>query len=337
VTAPGIDFIPTGDVLFRDPTLAYIVELPVLGLPTRFETNSRSVGEMIAETFAPWRHVGAEGVGHMAKEPPLRVRIVVHEGTEHGDGRSSVRHICPDATRLIAHSPGSVAVSDPLRRDAIAFVTTALVADEIQFRGQIVEAMTLSLLSHFDRHPLHAAAVAGRVGARAVILAAPSGTGKSTLAYLAHRSGLHVLSEDRIWIQRSPTLRVWGWPGRIHLRPEAPARFAELAKVSPSPHAGGKPRLAVEMSSGAHAPVCFADDFVLCVVERGSDAAALTRAAPETLATMLHAQVPPGFDRFPERIDATIHALTRREGWRLRLSDDPHDALPLLMRIVEES
>jgi hypothetical protein len=335
MTSSTVDFMPTEDVLLRNPTLAYSVELPVLGLTTRFETNSRYVQEVIAEAFESWRTAGDHvDVGH---EPPLRVRVVVHEGTEHGEGRAAVRHICPDGTRVIAHSPGSVAVSDPSRHEAVAFVTTALVADREHFRSQILEAMTLSLLSHFDRHPLHAAAITAGAGARAVILAAPSGTGKSTLAYLAHQSGLHVLSEDRVWIQRSPALRVWGWPGRIHLRPEAPARFAELAKVPTSPHAGGKPRLAVDTSNGAHVPVCFADDFAVCVVERGSGAASLSRLAPDALAAMLHAQVPAGFDRFPERIDATVVALTRGGGWQLRLSDDPHDALPLLMRMVGES
>jgi hypothetical protein len=329
----SVDFIPTEDVLLRDPTLAYTVELPVLGLPTRFETNSRYVYEMIAETFDAWQTLGDRV--DAGRESPLCVRLVVHEGTEHGEGRAPVRHICPDGIRLIAHSPGSVAVSDPARREAVAFVTTALVAEREQFRSQILEAMTLSLLSHCDRHPLHAAAIAG--GARAVILAAPSGTGKSTLAYLAHRSGFHVLSEDRIWIQRSPSLRVWGWPGRIHLRPEAPARFAELAKVPTSPHAGGKPRLAIETTNGARAPICFTDDFAVCVLERGTGAASLHRLAPDALSAMLHAQVPPGFDRFPERMAATAHALTRQGGWRLHLSDDPHDALPLLMRIVAES
>jgi hypothetical protein len=335
VTARSVDFIPTEDLLLRDPTLAYRVELSVLGLPTRFETNSRYVHEVIAEAFDSWPAVGDQG--DAGPESPLCVRVVVHAGTEHGEGRAPVRHICPDGTRLIAHSPGSVAVSDPSRREAVAFVTTALVADREHFRSQILEAMTLSLLSQFDRHPLHAAAVAWGEGAGAVILAAPSGTGKSTLAYLAHRSGFHVLSEDRIWIQRSPSLRVWGWPGRIHLRPEAPARFAELATVPTSPHAGGKPRLAVETNCGAHAPIWFADDFAVCVLERGSGPASLSRLAPDTLAAALHAQVAAGFDRFPDRLDATVSALTRRGGWQLHLSDDPHDALPLLMRIVGES
>jgi hypothetical protein len=287
---------------------------------------------MITETFASWHDVGDQGeAGH---ESPLRVRVVVHEGTEPGEGRTPVRHICPDGTRLIAHSPGSVAVCDPSLREAVAFVTTALVADREHFRSQILEAMTLSLLSQFDRHPLHAAAIAWRAGA--AILAAPSGTGKSTLAYLAHRSGFHVLSEDRIWIQRSPSLRVWGWPGHIHLRPEAPARFSELAKVPTSPHAGGKPRLAIATHNGGRAPICFADDFAVCVLQRGTGAASLNRLAPDVLAAALHAQVPPGFDRFPERIDATVSALARRGGWQLHLSDDPNDALPLLMQIVGE-
>ena len=47
--------------------------------------------------------------------------------------------------------------------------------------------MTLLLVARQDRQPVHAAMVAG--GSAALLLAGPTGVGKSTLAYAAHRAG----------------------------------------------------------------------------------------------------------------------------------------------------
>ena len=44
---PIVDFVPTGDPLLRHPELAYVVELPILGLATRFESNSRLVLDVV--------------------------------------------------------------------------------------------------------------------------------------------------------------------------------------------------------------------------------------------------------------------------------------------------
>jgi hypothetical protein len=328
---PTVDFIPTEDVLRRDPTLAYAMELPVLGIGTRFETNSRYVHGVIEGAFGAWRAVDVQP--DAAFEAALRVRVIVHDGTELVTGRAPVRHIWPDRTRTIVHSPGSVAIVDPAHGEAVAYVTTALAGDREHFRALVLEAMTLAALTSFDRHPVHAAAVRG--DRRAVMLAAPSGTGKSTLAYLAHRAGLHVLSEDHVWIQRSPKLRLWGWPGPIHLREETRAGFPELALLRPSPRGEGEPRLAVHATSDAE-DVLFADDLTLCVLERGAGPVMLERMESGALATMLRGQIPAGFDRFPERQEDVIAAITRNGGWRLRLSKAPLDALPLLMRMVDD-
>jgi hypothetical protein len=86
----SIDFIPTEDVLLRDPTLAYTVELPVLGLPTRFETNSRYVYEMIAETFDAWQTLGDRV--DAGRESPLCVR---------GPSTAKVEHPCGTSVRTV--------------------------------------------------------------------------------------------------------------------------------------------------------------------------------------------------------------------------------------------
>jgi hypothetical protein len=318
-TSSSVDFVPspTADALLRDVPLDFTADLPVLGIATRFETNSAYVAGVIEEAFGRWRSVAAVENGSLVG---VRVRIVVHAGSESPAGHTPVRHICPDTTRVIAHSPGSVGVSDPERRESVMYITTALAEDRANFREAMLEALTLSLLSHFDRHPIHAAAVA-RDG-HAVLLAGPSGSGKSTLAFVAHTAGLDVLSDDRVWVQLTPTFRVWGWPGRVRLLSDAVPRISNTQKV------------VIDLPQAIEPSGYMAERATVCALVRGGSHASLDRLSPERIADVLRRKPDPGFDRFPERHDAVVAALAEHGGWQLTLSDDPREALPLLTTLL---
>ena len=323
-----VDFVPSSDPLLRAPSLAHTTVLPVLGITTRFETNSAYVLGVATEAFGVWRALGTSVDGPRGA-PEVRVRVVVHEGTEHVAGRAPVRHVCPDGARILVQSPGSVAVADPERGESVAYVTTTLAADRPHFRAAVLEAITLALLAHRDRHPIHAAGVAR--GGRAVLLAGPSGSGKSTLAYLAHSSGLDVLGDDRVWVQREPALRVWGWPGQARLTADTVRHFPEVATVGTTSVVGGKEKLAVEL--GVTRALDAARHAVVCLLARGPRVA-LERLPRDAIVDALRHGVDPGFDRFPARHEAVARDLAGDGGWRLTLSDDPHDALPLLKAML---
>jgi hypothetical protein len=286
----------------------HTVELPVLGHATRFETNSPGVLLAVEESFGIWR-----ALGHAADAPGqasvLRVQVDVVAGDE-GDARhgrhTPVRVSCPDEARVIVHTPASVAASDPARREAVARVTTALVADRAHFRIEVLETITLALLSHFDRHPVHAAAVARR--GRAVLLAGPSGVGKSTLAHACCRGGLALMAEDQVRVQLEPRTRIWGWPARIRL-------------LDPSAAGTGRKRV-VDVRGGMTPERLVADDVRMCLLTRDGGEARLDPIGADALACALDAQLAPGFDRFPGRWPAVRAALVARGGWRLNLSAD---------------
>lgn len=315
-TSSSVDFVssPTADPLLRDVPLDFTAELPVLGIGTRFETNSAYVAGLIDEAFGRWRSIEPNA------PVQVRVRIIVQSGSESSADHAPIRHLCPDATRVIAHSPGSVGVSDPERRESVMYITTALAEDRANFREGMLEALTLSLLSHFDRHPIHAAAVA-RDG-HAVLLAGPSGSGKSTLAFVAHTAGLDVLSDDRVWVQLTPTFRVWGWPGRVRLLSDALPRIADTQKV------------VIDLPHAIEASGYTTERATVCALVRGGAHASLDRLSPALIADVLRRKPDPGFDRFPERHDAVVGALTEHGGWQLTLSDDPREALPLLTSLL---
>jgi energy-coupling factor transporter ATP-binding protein EcfA2 len=326
-----------------------VLTLPVFGIRSLFDTNDASVISAVEDAFGGWRRLDPKLIDATER---VEIRIDVVAALASG-ARPAVRHFCPDATRVLVHSTDCVGVSDPQRRNAVACVGPRLVADRAYFRESVLEALTFALLSHFDRHPIHAAGVA-RDG-RAILLAGPSGAGKSTLAHLAHAAGLTVLNDDHVWVQREPTFRVWGAPGMARLvsgeakasasgaptppataAPGAPGASAPLVSTGERGHVverTGKQR--VELTGARTNPSAYvAGRATVCLLERGS-AAALVRAEPHEIALALSSRVDAGFDRFPERHQRVVERLAEPGGWRLTLSADPRDALPLLEEMLK--
>ena len=309
-------------------SLRYVTVLPVLGIATRFETDDAEVARIVEEAFGMWRSLAAAAPITTPSATPLLVRIDVVDGDEGplgANGHAPVRYSCPDETRVVVETAGSMAVSDPLRREAVARVTRGLVADRTYFRAEILEALTLALLSHFDRHPVHAAALA-RQG-RAVLLAAPSGTGKSTLAYHCHLAGLDLLGEDHVRVQLEPRLRVWGWPARVRLL------IGDAASASST--SSDAPKAAIDVEAGMSAARLVADEISVCCLSRDGGPAALEPLGSDELARALDAQLAPGFDRFPNRWPRVREALAARGGWRLNLSADPRAGVTLVQGVLD--
>jgi hypothetical protein len=334
VSVHGVELIPVADALLREPDLRFVATLPVLGITTRFETNSPTVLGIVEDAFGAWGTLGALAD---VDERACRIRVVVTAGDEGqplGSAHAMVRHISPDDGRLIAHSPGSVAISDPARRDAVAYVSSALVADAAHFRAELLEATTLALLSELDRHPVHAAAVAK--DGRAALFAATSGTGKSTLAYLCHAAGCALMSEDRVYLQLEPSPRVWGWPSAVRLVPDVAARLG-AGDTDVRVQRRGRNKVEIDASSGMNRERLTTSDFVACVLTRDGGPAALEPLSPDALASALSEQLAPGFDRFPERWPAALRALVGRGGWRLNLSSDPREAVPLVHDVLRRA
>ena len=316
-----------------EPPLPHVVMLPVLGLATCFATNDRAMLDVVDEAFGVWRALpSAERFEH-ATVAPVHVRIVVSRGGSDASAAAPIRHTMDADHRFRASSPGGTASSDPATRTATIRIGAALVADRARFRTEMLESVVLALLSSYDRHPVHAAAVAR--GGHALLLAAPSGTGKSTLAYACHAAGLDLLGDDHVRVQLDPSLRIWGWPSRVRL-------LAEMAERMGAPHepleaASGKRKSLVDARHGVSAARLVATDATVCLLTRDGGPLALEPLRAEEVASALDAQLAPGFDRFPARWPAVRRALTARGGWRLNLSADPHDALPVVRDLLAQS
>src|SRR2546426_4798193 len=225
----SIQFDRSPDVLYHGVALRHVVELPVLGVPVRFESNSAAAIDVVEDAFGMWRALRTSP--ELIAPLSLRVRLIVHDGDEGGAPHAPVTCRMPDADRVVVHTPGSVGIADSGRGEAIAYVTPALLADRAHVRYGVIEGLTLTLVTSRDRYPVHAAAIAR--GPVALLLAGPPGTGKSTLAYQAHRHGLRGVSDDAAYVQLEPGVRLWGIPDRGHLLAAASAHFSEGAGRPP--------------------------------------------------------------------------------------------------------
>jgi hypothetical protein len=331
MTDPVVDFTPPTDSLLRNPRLDHAVEIPLFGIAVRFETNSAYVRDLVDDTFGAWRALPADLI---TRREPLRITVQVIDGSERAPENvlPSLRYICYDDARYLIHTPGSVAMVDPERGEASAYVTADLASHRTLFRHSVLEAIALSLVAHHDRHPIHASAV-GR-GNHVVLFAGASGTGKSTLAYMAHAAGLDVLTEDALWVQLDPGLRFWGWARHIHLRADATRFFPELiGKAIRDTDASGK--IAVDIRREHEAHSFEKSQGTVCVIDRAGGSPSLERVSRAELISILTDQLTQGYDRYPQRLESTVSAVAGDGGWRLTLTDDPREALPLLMKLVD--
>lgn len=329
---PGLeDYVAPRDPLFRDPALPHAVQVSVLGIPVHLRTNDRRVLGMFQTAFGTGISVDAVGDDPLQ----LHVQVVVYDGVAHDSGLEALHHICPDPVRVLIHGNGGMAISDPLRREALIYANDGLVRDEAHFRNNFLEAATLALVTHFDRQPIHAAAI--RHNGRALLLMGPSGSGKSTLTYLAHSAGLDVLSEDIVWMQLTPALRIWGRRQAIHLLPGSETHFPELRHNRASRQPNGKQKMTVPIEQVDDAASSFAADVAVCLLQPARGEARLGRIERDELYLAVTRDAAAGFDRYPERRAACARVLAARGGWSLRLSTNPHDALPLLTELLVQA
>ena len=203
-----------------------------------------------------------------------------------------------------------------------ARVPPRMADDPRALAAELIDPLLLFLATRRDRTPVHAAAF--MVGDTAILLSGPSGSGKSSLALAASRRGLPLLSDDMVFVQLSPSLRIWGFPRPIHLfERDAPAGRHPVRVQN------GKRKVAVEPGAVALS----ADRFLLVLIERGG-ALDLGPMAREEARTRL-LRLDPGFDLLEKESIAAIEVLTDRDPWRLTLGRDPDEALDSLIARLE--
>jgi len=343
----GSDGIAAARALAPPPagSLRYTLQLLPLDIPTRFEADAPELlaaartayGETLADA-APTHGSGGQG--------SLVLRIVLLSGTQRAEAPASDTHpalrVDADRELLLLAAPDALGRASRAEMTAVAHLAPELLAAPERLRA-VLDALVLFLLTPLDRQPVHAAAVAH--GGAGLVLAGRGGAGKSTLAYAAQRAGLDVLTDDAVYVQLEPALRVWTLRRPLHLAPDAARWFPELAGLPTTLRANGKRRIAVmpqtppgqQRDPGRARPTPAATrTWGLCLLERapGAAPAAVPIAADEAVARVV-ADLEPGFDVWRETIGPRVAALARGGAWRLRVGTDPRAAAPIIRELLD--
>ncbi|MEA3016540.1 MAG: hypothetical protein QOI38_1262, partial [Sphingomonadales bacterium] len=230
-----------------------------------------------------------------------------------------------DGGRLRVEGAGADAWADSETGVARCSVHPALLDEPQVLRDAVIEPLLLFLVTRRGRTPLHAAGFLG--GDLAVLLLGPSGAGKSCLALTAREAGYELLSDDTVYVQLRPHLRIRGMPRPIHLLPaDAPEDAGGALRLR-----NGRLKHAVPVRAPRRAPV--ARRAALCLLARGDEARLepIGPAEVQAVADILE----PGFDLLRPDIEAALARLGEGGGWRLTLSADPAEAIDLLTRNLD--
>jgi hypothetical protein len=140
-------------------------------------------------------------------------------------------------TGITIRCGGAVLELDHRSRHAALSIPAALWRVDDAVRMFVEGVVSSMLIGTGQLHAIHSGLVV-RAG-RGVMLRGPSGAGKSTTTYACLRAGFAMASDDWIYAiaGRSPD-RLYGYPWRMFLVPDAPQHFPELASVGPVPHPG---------------------------------------------------------------------------------------------------
>lgn len=142
---------------------------------------------------------------------------------------------------------GATLVLDQAAGRAFGYFSPSVLADRMFFRWNFLDLALFYLLEGRGFLGIHGAAVAR--GGRALLLRAPSATGKSTLAYAASRgSRFQAVAEDLVWLPPGGST-FWGMPWTFHLLPDAMDLFPELAGRALQVCHNGELKMAVDLES----------------------------------------------------------------------------------------
>ena len=291
--------------------------LALLGLPVELVADDPDLLATACEAYADWPSETPHS------EPAIEVRLELGSDPD----MEAVADIRVGGMRLTLTGAGIAGHADAGSKRAHCVVPRRLVGDATAMAAEVTDTLLLFLLARSGRTPVHAAGVL--LGDTALVLAGPSGSGKSTLALAAMGRGLPILSDDTLYIQLRPGLRIWGVRRPLHVFPEDAPRFTRGRRLR-----GGKLKAVVPLAPGAAGG--FADRALLILLERG-DRLDLTRLDAEAAVVGL-SRLDAGFDLLPRESAEAARALAAGGAWRLTLARDPDAAIDFLReRLLAET
>jgi len=294
---------------------AYRASLSVFGIRVEIESNSEKAIAIASECISRGNQTQFSNAGDQTIYIVLTIYGVNHTPERKGE------HIDSASLNL---NFGQVAIRADVASGHGACEFSAGGEFDESF-AEAVNTLVMFLVAQAGRIPVHAAAI--MLEDVAVVLAGPSGAGKSTLAMAAAQAGLDVLSEDTVFVQLHPKLRLWSRTEAIHVfKNDAPAGAEGGMRLR-----SGRWKKVLPLATRRH----YADSAKLCVLARG-DALSLTPMEPHEAVTALTVNPEPGYEIYGARGVEAVRLLAGSGAWRLTLSKSPHEAIGLIRQVFAQ-
>jgi hypothetical protein len=297
----------------KDP-LSIDTDLPLngvfhpAGFLLRLATNSQDVLDAAGEA---WGHC----LEQRRPGEALDFRVVV---TEDGAVSGMPVHRAQGHLYSVVADADNFASLDLERLRASVFVSRKTAAEHMILRWCFVESLAYMLLAQRHVVPVHAACVA-RDG-RALLLAAHSMSGKSTLAYACARAGWEYLSDDAVLLLPG-SRTVIGPQRQFRFRPDAARLFPELAGFTARVRPNGKPAIEVAVSELPRVrAVESAGVHGIVLLDRGAGAPGLEPVAPEEVLERMLADMPSYGPAVNAMHEGAVRRLAEAPAFRLRYS-----------------
>lgn len=320
------------DDLLEFTEAEFSTDLYPMGFWLRFESNESALVQCAQSFLGRFPRPAA-----IPDTPDIVMRLLSHDVDEHVEPLARARSVYRMQGEYFYVTVG---------RDAV------VIGDQKQ--GRIMGFLPRSLLPHSDFIAHHFVATAyvvimgrGFVGAhaaglvkndKAVMVRAPQGTGKSTLAYAAVRRGFQLLGEDQVWLHwNAPQPEWWGVPWTLSLLPDARERFPELDGYRPTQMSNGEFKIVLDLDQVAPgAARIMAPPGTLVFLERGMHANArfFSLAPQEAFERFLN---PLGEPAGPSHVGYTtaVEQLLERSAYVLQIGENLDDAVAALEELLQ--
>jgi hypothetical protein len=318
----------------------YSIPLGMAGCPLHLRTDSTAVVEIARGFFPPTG---------LSKARQARADLSLFVGNRRDISSAKCGFPIFRGRNQYVHadygSDGSVWF-DLKARAVSGIVSEGLIADAELFRRNVLSVIAGVLAPSIGLIGLHAGCVV-RDG-KAVLLAASSGVGKSTLTLALALRGWSLLSDDWTFLAGEPTgLSVWGMLTALKLLPDAVRYYPSLAVLCPAPALNGE--MSFEVDPWRFFGVDRAIDATpvsIILLERSQNAYGdcrvhLSRCDSEEMQAALFKEIeelPAGINQGDDHRLSVIKRVCALPGFKVRMNGHPEtiaaDLDPLLSEYV---
>ena len=295
-----------------------------LGFPAEIETNDERVLEAARRSFGEFSaRVDGE---------PVRLSVTVEPGE--GSLPPRVEYRGRNHLLSITCDAQNFAVADLCAGVGCAWIAGAAAANGDWLRHRFLEPLIYSALVQEKLTPVHASCVA-RHG-RGLLLCAPPGTGKSSLAYVCAQHGWTFVTDDAAYLVNADADNtVLGKLGSMRFKASGASLFPELSQHRSAADVHGEPHF--EIATAEHPEIAQAGEcrvqHVVFLERRPGASPQLTPIAREAALERLSRDIPIYEARVQANHRAALQRLLRHDAFILSYSEYI-TVIPLLETLV---